>query len=160
MIQSAPQQLSNTLDSDFCVEALKEALHYGTPEIFNTDQGSQFTSEAFTGVLLKHGIKGRALDNIFVERLWRSVKYENVYLNSYGTIPEAEWGLGGYFEFYNHKRLHQSLHYRTPADVYIGSQTNSSDLRPIRVAGDSLKQGISGALQSLPEQGSLNLGQL
>lgn len=119
-------KLSNTLDSNFCVEALEEALEYGKPEIFNTDQGSQFTSEAFTGTLLKRGIqismdgKGRALDNVFVERLWRSVKYENIYLNSYGSIPEVKSGLEAYFDFYNNERLHQSLKYRTPADVYMG----------------------------------------
>jgi putative transposase len=121
-------KLSNTLDSDFCVEALEEALGYGRPEIFNTDQGSQFTSEAFTGLLHKNGIKismdgkGRALDNIFVERLWRSVKYEDIYLNGYYSIPEAELGLEGYFEFYNNERLHQALKYRTPAEVYTGSE--------------------------------------
>jgi putative transposase len=119
-------RLSNTLDSDFCVEALKEALQYGAPDIFNTDQGSQFTSEAFTGLLLENGIqismdgKGRAMDNIFVERLWRTVKYENIYLNSYGTIPKVQFGLGDYFEFYNNDRLHQALNYLTPAEVYTG----------------------------------------
>jgi len=119
-------RLSNTLDSDFCVEALKDALQYGTPEIFNTDQGSQFTSAAFTSLLLERGIqismdgKGRALDNIFVERLWRSVKYENIYLNSYGTIPETQCGLNAYFDFYNNARLHQGLKYRTPAEIYTG----------------------------------------
>lgn len=119
-------KLSNTLDSDFCVDALKEALGHGKPEIFNTDQGSQFTSEAFTGLLIGQGIhismdsKGRALDNIFVERLWRTVKYENIYLNGYGTIPEVKSGLKSYFDFYNNERLHQSLRYRTPAEVYNG----------------------------------------
>lgn len=123
-------RLSNTLDSDFCVEALAEALWYGKPEIFNTDQGSQFTSEAFTGLLLKNGIqismdgKGRALDNVFVERLWRTVKYEDVYLNSYHSIPETERGLRDYFEFYNNERIHQALKYRTPAAVYTGSRKN------------------------------------
>lgn len=120
-------RLSNTLDSDFCVEALEEALRNGLPEIFNTDQGSQFTSEAFTGLLLKNGIqismdgKGRALDNVFVERLWRTVKYEDIYLNSYGSIPEAKSGLEAYFGFYNNDRLHQALKYRTPAEVYTGN---------------------------------------
>lgn len=119
-------KLSNTLDSDFCVEALKEALKIGKPEIFNTDQGSQFTSEAFTGVLVDQGVqismdgKGRALDNIFVERLWRTIKYENIYLNSYGSIPEVQSGLEGYFDFYDNVRLHQSLKYRTPAEIYTG----------------------------------------
>jgi putative transposase len=117
-------RISNTLDSDFCVDVLQEALRYGKPEIFNTDQGSQFTSEAFTGVLLREGIKismdgkGRALDNVFVERLWRSLKYENVYLNDYESIPEVKDGLRCYFDFYNNVRLHQSLKYQTPASVY------------------------------------------
>ena len=119
-------KISNTLTSDFCVEALKEALEYGTPEIFNTDQGSQFTSEDFVRVLKDRGIRismdgrGRALDNIFVERLWRSVKYENVYLKGYETIPDAETGLKEYFDFYNLQRHHQSLAYKTPWLVYSG----------------------------------------
>jgi putative transposase len=119
-------KISNTLTSDFCVAALKEALKYGTPEIFNTDQGSQFTSAEFTSVLKEHGIqismdgRGRALDNIFVERLWRSVKYENVYLKGYETIPDTEAGLREYFNFYNMQRHHQSLDYKTPWLVYSG----------------------------------------
>ena len=118
-------RLSNTMDSGFCVDCLEEALqNYGTPEIFNTDQGSQFTSEAFTGVLLKKSIaismdgRGRALDNIFVERLWRSVKHEDVYLKGYGTLPELLLGLTEYFVFYNTERTHQSLGYDTPDQVY------------------------------------------
>lgn len=118
-------RLSNTMNSGFCVDCLEEALqNYGTPEIFNTDQGSQFTSEAFTGVLLKKGIvismdgRGRALDNIFVERLWRSVKHEDVYLKGYGTLPELLFGLTEYFVFYNTERTHQSLGYDTPDQVY------------------------------------------
>ena len=119
-------KISNTLTSDFCVEVLKEALKYGTPEIFNTDQGSQFTSAEFVGVLKDHGIqismdgRGRALDNIFVERLWRSVKYENVYVKGYETIPDTEAGLKEYFNFYNLQRRHQSLDYKTPWLVYSG----------------------------------------
>lgn len=119
-------KLSNTLTSDFCIEALKEALSYGTPEIFNTDQGSQFTSAEFTQELKNRGIqismdgRGRALDNIFVERLWRSVKYENIYLNCYETIPQTQAGLKEYFEFYNVKRRHQSLDYKTPWLIYSG----------------------------------------
>lgn len=119
-------ELSNTLDADFCVETLKRALEqYGNPEIFNTDQGSQFTSKAFTDVLLARGIsismdsKGRALDNIFVERLWRSVKQERIYLYNYETIPETFAGLVEYFWFYNNERIHQSLDYQTPAEVYL-----------------------------------------
>jgi putative transposase len=118
-------RLSNTMDSGFCVDCLEDALqNYGTPEIFNTDQGSQFTSEAFTGALLKKSIaismdgRGRALDNIFVERLWRSVKHEDVYLKGYGTLPELLLGLTEYFVFYNTERTHQSLGYNTPDQVY------------------------------------------
>ena len=130
-------KISNTLTSDFCVEALKEALTYGTPEIFNTDQGSQFTSEEFVRVLKDRKIqismagRGRALDNIFVERLWRSVKYENVYLKGYETIPDAQMGLKEYFEFYNLKRRHQSLDYKTPWLVYSGLKvTQNSSVTP------------------------------
>ena len=119
-------RISNTLTADFCVECLKQALSYGRPEIFNTDQGCQFTSLEFTGVLIENGItismdgRGRALDNIFVERLWRSVKYENVYLKGYQTIPEAQVGLREYFDFYNMGRIHQSLDYKTPWEIYSG----------------------------------------
>lgn len=118
-------RLSNTLTTDFCTAALKEALaRYGTPEIFNTDQGCQFTSAAFTGVLKANDIaismdgRGRALDNIFVERLWRSVKHEDVYLKGYATLPELRRGMTEYFVFYNTERTHQSLDYRTPDEVY------------------------------------------
>jgi len=117
-------QLSNTLDSLFCVEALQEALSVATPAIFNTDQGVQFTSTAFTSILEAAGIhismdgKGRALDNIFVERLWRTVKYEDIYLKHYETVPALEQGMTHYFNFYNHRRPHQSLNDRTPAAVY------------------------------------------
>ncbi len=117
-------RLSNTLEADFCVDALEEALSKGRPQIFNTDQGSQFTSDAFTGMLLEHGIqismdgKGRYMDNIFVERLWRSVKYEEVYLKAYEGVGEAKAGLGAYLGFYNDERLHQSLEYQTPCQVF------------------------------------------
>jgi putative transposase len=118
-------RLSNTLDASFCLDALEEALgRFGVPDIFNTDQGSQFTSDAFLGVLEKHGIdigmdgRGRWLDNVFVERLWRSVKYEDVYLTAYDSIGEARQGLREYFEFYNSRRRHQSLDRRTPDVVY------------------------------------------
>lgn len=118
-------RLSNTLDASFCVDALEEAIaRYGTPEIFNSDQGSQFTSEDFTGVLINNGIKismdgkGRWRDNVFVERLWKSVKYEEVYLKAYGSIAEARTELGRYFEFYNQKRRHQGLDRKTPDEVY------------------------------------------
>jgi putative transposase len=118
-------RVSNTLDTSFCVEALNEAIEtYGAPEIFNTDQGSQFTSEDFTGVLRQHDIrismdgKGRWVDNVFVERLWRSVKYEEVYLKAYDSIGDARDSLGRYFAFYNTKRRHQSLDRQTPDSVY------------------------------------------
>lgn len=117
-------QLSNTLDTQFCVDALQAALRLGQPEIFNTDQGSQFTSASFTGILEAAGIqismdgKGRALDNILIERLWRTVKYEDIYLKHYETVPLLYRGLRDYFAFYNHERPHQSLDYRTPAAVF------------------------------------------
>ena len=118
-------RLSNTMDTAFCVDALEEALRWrGTPEIFNTDQGAQFTSDAFTKVLNDAGIrismdgKGRWVDNVFVERLWRSVKYEEVYLKAYDSINAARTSLGRYFTFYNTKRRHQSLDRRTPDSVY------------------------------------------
>jgi putative transposase len=118
-------RISNSMDASFCVDCLEEALiDHGKPEIFNTDQGSQFTSVAFTGVLKREGIdismdgRGRALDNIFVERLWRNVKYEDVYLNGYATMGELHAGLTRYFAFYNGERPHQRLEYRTPNVVY------------------------------------------
>lgn len=124
-------RLSNTMDSDFCVAALEEALAAGRPEIFNTDQGAQFTSRAFTSRLEARGVaismtrkrvprRGRALDNVFIERLWRSVKYEEIYLKEYATVSELEEGLTRYFAFYDHERPHQALAYRTPWEVYRG----------------------------------------
>jgi putative transposase len=119
-------RLSNTLEGWFCGEMLEEALALGQPEVFNTDQGVQFTAEAFTGRLLAAGVavsmdgKGRCLDNVFVERLWRSVKYEDLYLYHYETVAELHAGLARYFRFYNEERPHQSLAYRTPAVVYRG----------------------------------------
>jgi putative transposase len=117
-------RLSNTLDGGFCLEALDEALSRGRPEIFNTDQGSQFTSREYTGRLEGAGVavsrdgRGRALDNVFVERLWRSVKYEYIYIKDYERVPGLETGLTAYFQFYDEERLHQSLDYRTPGEVY------------------------------------------
>jgi putative transposase len=117
-------RLSNTLDGAFCLEMLEEALRSGKPEVFNTDQGVQFTADAFTGCLESAGVavsmdgRGRALDNVFVERLWRSVKYEDIYIRGYEAVPELHRGLWRYFGFYNDERLHQSLGYRTPATVY------------------------------------------
>ena len=114
------------MDAGFCVDCLEEAIkNYGSPKIFNTDQGSQFTSDSFTGVLIQNGIaismdgRGRALDNIFVERLWRTVKYEDVYLKGYETLPTLLLGLTDYFLFYNGERRHQSLGYATPNAVYL-----------------------------------------
>lgn len=118
-------RLSNTLTGSFCLEALDEALSCAKPEIFNSDQGSQFTATAFTARLESRGVaismdgRGRAIDNVFVERLWRSVKYEEVYLHDYSDGWQAEASLDAYFRFYNHERIHQSLGYRTPADVYL-----------------------------------------
>lgn len=119
-------RLSNTMDSRFCVDCLEQALQtYGVPDIFNTDQGSQFTSDDFTGVLNARGIaismdgRGRASDNIFVERLWRSVKHEDVYLKGYATMTDLMLGLTAYFTFYNTTRMHQSLGYLTPGEVYL-----------------------------------------
>jgi putative transposase len=117
-------RLSNTLDGSFCLEMLEEALSLGKPEVFNTDQGVQFTAEAFTSRLERAGVavsmdgRGRALDNVFVERLWRSVKYEDIYIKDYDSVPELHDGLARYFGFYNHERPHQSLADRPPAVVY------------------------------------------
>ena len=117
-------RLSNTLEGTFCVEALEEALSAAQPEIFNSDQGSQFTAAAFTSRLESRGIavsmdgRGQALDNVFIERLWRSVKYEEVYLRDYADGWEAHAHLAAYFHFYSHERIHQSLDYRTPAEIY------------------------------------------
>ena len=117
-------ELSNTLDGAFCLQALNRSLDQGLPEIFNTDQGVQFTAVAFTealhtaGVLISMDGRGRALDNIFVERLWRTVKYEDIYLRDYETVPALYAGLERYFKFYNHERPHQSLGYLTPAEVH------------------------------------------
>lgn len=124
--------ISNTMDAEWCSRILRQALeNYPAPEIFNTDQGSQFTSDEFTGTLLDANIrismdgKGRALDNIFVERLWRTVKYENIYLKAYGDGWQLESGLQTYFEFYNHRRFHQSLNYRTPVEVLKGAKKSA-----------------------------------
>jgi len=117
-------RLSNTLEGSFCCEALEAALSQGTPQIFNTDQGSQFTSESFTSLLAARGIqismdgRGRALDNVFIERLWRSVKYESIYLHGYATVPQLQAGLEHYFHFYSHERFHQGLSNRRPIEVY------------------------------------------
>jgi len=145
-------RLSNTLDAGFCVEALEEALKKGRPDIFNTDQGGQFTSEAFTGLLQQHGVrismdgKGSYNDNLFIERLWRSVKYEEVYLKAYQDGREARIGLGNYFRFYNTERPHQTHGYRTPAEVFNTTPVESTSSGmiesltpdPLRIAGPAL----------------------
>jgi putative transposase len=117
--------ISNTLEVDFCIDALERALRQGIPEIFNSDQGAQFTSPRFTAILLNKEIaismdgRGRVLDNIFVERLWRSVKYEEVYIHDYQSVAEARQGIKRYFQLYNYERPHQSLNYKTPAEVFF-----------------------------------------
>jgi putative transposase len=118
-------QLSNTLDVSFCLETLESAFRWGCPQIFNSDQGSQFTSGEFTARLEQQGVqisqdgRGRVFDNIFVERLWRTVKYEEVYLKDYGTVVAARESLSRYFQFYNYQRLHQSLDYQPPAIIHF-----------------------------------------
>ncbi|CAG1066463.1 Putative transposase InsK for insertion sequence element IS150 [uncultured bacterium] len=126
-------EVSTTLDAEFCIRALERALSLSSPDIFNSDQGSQFTSVEFTERLEKLGVaismdgRGRAMDNIFVERLWRTVKYEEVYLKSYETVKEARESLARYFHFYNTERLHQALDYRTPQDVYFKERNIRKD---------------------------------
>jgi putative transposase len=121
--------LSLSMEADFCLEALDRALRRGRPEVFNSDQGSQFTSDKFTGILAKRGVaismdgRGRCLDNIFIERLWRSLKYEEVYLRDYARVPDAQTGIANWFRFYNHQRSHQSLDYKTPAAVFRAGRT-------------------------------------
>jgi putative transposase len=153
-------RISNSMDASFCVDCLEDALRvHGKPEVFNSDQGSQFTSNAFTGVLKREGIaismdgRGRALDNIFVERLWRSVKYEDVYLQGYGTMGELTVGLARYFAFYNGERPHQSLGNRTPHEAYASAQgggakivdkfggAREESLAPLRCARNSSRAG-------------------
>jgi len=143
-------RLSNTLTSSFCWEALEEALARGQPEIFNSDQGSQFTATAFTSRLESGGVaismdgRGRAIDNVFIERLWRSVKYEEVYLKDYANGWDAEASLAAYFHFYNEERIHQALGYRTPGDVYRergSSGTPPPDEKQIEIARKKMIAG-------------------
>ena len=128
-------RLSNTMSADFCVSALTEAMAlYGTPEIYNTDQGSQFTSSAFTPILESHGVaismdgRGRAIDNVFVERLWRTIKYEHTYLNPADSGSELKAELGKYIEFYNANRPHDGLGGRTPNEVYFPAETDQAQV--------------------------------
>lgn len=149
-------RISNSMDASFCVDCLEDALReFGKPEVFNSDQGTQFTSHAFTGVLQREGVaismdgRGRALDNIFVERLWRSVKHEDVYLKGYASMAELTIGLAQYFAFYNGERPHQSLAYKTPSEVYASGRNGGAMIAdkfggargespaPLRCAGDS-----------------------
>jgi putative transposase len=142
-------RLSNLLDSTFCVEALEDALSQGRPEIFNTDQGSQFTGDDFIDALRMHDVaismdgRGRFSDNIFVERLWRSLKYEEVYLKAYQNVAEARCSIAAYFEFYNHERLHQALDYRAPRQVFEEA---------LRVAKPRRGRKTAGANRELAEQ--------
>ena len=146
-------EVSVTLESDFCIDALKQALSLGRPEIFNTDQGSQFTSIEFTKVLLDSGVqismdgKSRVFDNIFSERLWRTVKVEEVYLRDYQTVTEARFNLGRYFEFYNNHRLHEAVDYRTPAEVYGAAVGTPVALRALSVPTASI-HGDESTLES------------
>jgi putative transposase len=131
-------EVSETLDTGFCVTALNQALNTATPHIHNSDQGSQFTSNEYTGILKSHDIqismdgRGRCFDNIFVERLWRTVKYEDIYLKSYQTMREARAGLTEYFQFYNTRRRHQSLNRQTPAHAYFTNQNLSNIKHPLK----------------------------
>ena len=146
-------RISNSMEAAFCVDCLEQALrHHVKPEVFNTDQGAQFTSQAFTGVLLREGItismdgRGRAFDNIFVERLWRSVKHEDVYLKGYGTMGELLSGLTQYFAFYNGERMHQALQYKTPDEVYASASGGGAlivDKFPREETGSPAKTGAA-----------------
>jgi len=142
-------RLSNTLDADFCVEALEEALRKGRPDIFNTDQGTQFTGKAFTGILEQHGVqismdgKGSYRDNLFIERLWRTVKYEEVYLKAYQDGKAARIGIGNYFRFYNTERPHQALGYRTPAEVFIPSVAEGFIPIPLEVTEGGMLESLT-----------------
>jgi putative transposase len=151
-------RISNTLDTEFCIDALNDALsRHGTPEIFNTDQGSQFTSEDFTDVLTNNGIaismdgKGRWVDNVFVERLWRSLKWEEVYPQCYDTVFEAKTGIANWLKFYNNERLHQALNYKTPIEIYnlVAQPT------PITTAG---AMELNTVIQLIPEQDQVMVG--
>lgn len=138
-------EVSNSMDHHFCVRCLEKALGFGAPEIFNTDQGAQFTSRAFTSVVEGAGIrvsmdgKGRALDNVFIERLWRSVKQEDIYLKEYGDGEELIVGLHRYFAFYNHERVHQGLGYATPADIHFWDIEETREIVAVAAAGNGCR---------------------
>jgi putative transposase len=144
-------KLSNSLDETFCVEALEEALVEAQPEIFNTDQGVQFTGRAFTGRLQSAGVaismdgKGRALDNVFVERLWRALKYEEIYLKDYAEVADCRKGLAHYFPFYNHERPHMHLDYRTPWEVYQGKPSKGKEQGQVLIRNGRVANGRNGA---------------
>ena len=128
-------KLSNTMDNSISTDILNEALvKYGSPEIFNSDQGSQYTSNDFTSILINKGIKismdskGRALDNVFIERFWRSLKYENIFINDYNSVSDLKNGVSKYMKFYNEERFHQSLCYKTPNDVYFKNRQQAISL--------------------------------
>jgi putative transposase len=159
-------RLSNTMDAGFCVDCLEEAITlYGTPAIFNSDQGSQFTSDAFTGVLQGNGLtismdgRGRALDNIFVERLWRTVKYEEVYLKQHSNMPDLLMGLTQYFQFYNQARWHQALNYKTPDEVYQTARGGGAKIvdkfNGTTEVSELVPQNGDSAIQLECEQGSI-----
>jgi putative transposase len=143
-------EVSSTMESDFCVSALERAIRlYGKPEIFNTDQGSQFTSHDFTGVLKDNNIeismdgKGCALDNIFIERLWRSVKYEDIYLKEYDSVEALKHGLKRYFHFYNHERPYQHWGESTPAEIYSKEISRASGTEMVSVINERLCEASS-----------------
>ena len=151
-------RISNTLDTDFCIDALNDALSgHGKPEIFNTDQGCQFTSEEFTDVLKVNGIKismdgkGRWVDNVFVERLWRSLKWEEVYPRCYDTVFEAKAGIANWLKFYNNERLHQALEYKTPSKIY------SSGAHPISITTTGAME-LNTVINLIPEQDQVMVG--
>jgi putative transposase len=148
-------RLSNTMDTSFCLEALEEALaRFGKPEIFNTDQGSQFTSQAFTGALERAGVRismdgrGRFLDNIFIERLWRSLKHEDIYLKHYADGREARAGIASWIAFYNNRRPHQGLGYKTPMSVWRLGTTGALDEKAVDM---TLRLDNAGALPTCPQ---------
>ena len=149
-------RLSNTMDSDFCVEALKDAMRKGKPEIFNTENGVQLNGEAYKGKIKQHEInlriEGKASynDNLFIERLWRSVKYEEVYLKAYQDGREARIGIGNYFRFYNAERPHQILGYRTPAEVFFGNSIETNERGMVVSSTTDLQKTAELSLNSVP----------